>query len=116
SIGPRTLTARFGDYATHFSAESTLLSFMVARIADLSVEIDDAMQVVEPGAFAEYLVRVRNTGPDPAPGTAIVVTADPALAGANWNCVPVGGASCPQAQGDGEIGHIANLPAGSGLD
>lgn len=116
SVGPRTLTARFGGSTTHFSAESMMLPFLVARIADLSVEIDDAMLVSEPGAAAEYLVQVRNSGPDPAPGTAIVVTADPALAGASWTCAPVGGASCPQAQGNGEIGHIANLPAGGGLD
>ncbi len=116
SVGPRTLAGRFSESATHASAESMPLPFLAARIADLSVSIDDAMQVAEPGGAVEYLVQVRNAGPDPASGTAIVVTADPALVGANWSCVPVGGASCPQAQGSGEIGQIATLPVGGGLD
>lgn len=117
NLGPRGLTADFSASATHSpGASSPPLDFPVVRLADLSIAIDDGQIVVEPDETVEYLIEVRNAGPDPAPGTAISVAVDPSLLDAGWTCIEQGGADCPAADGFGEIAVETDLPVGGGLD
>jgi len=116
TLGPRMVTASFSGSVTHLDATSAALALQVARLADLSVSIDDGQNLVRPGAEVGYLVEVRNAGPDDAPASLVVLAATPALDDSSWSCTPVGAAVCPSAGGSGEFSAGVDLPAGAGLD
>jgi hypothetical protein len=116
TLGPRTLIASFSGSVTHQNSSSAALNFAVMRFADLSVNISDGQGLVTPGQSLSYLIEVRNSGPDAAPGSQLVLASTPALLNSDWTCTAVGVATCPAASGSGELGGVVNLPAGSGLD
>lgn len=116
TLGNRQLTASYTGSATFNDGDSTSIALAVVREANLSVTLGDAVAAVEPGAMVEYLIEIRNIGPDAAPGSLLVVAAEPALVNAQWQCVAVGAALCPEANGSGEIGLLLEVPTGAGFD
>lgn len=116
TLGPRTLSAAFSGSVMYLDSSSMPLSFSVARFADLSVSVSDGLGVVPSGQAVSYLVEVRNSGPDDAPGSLLVLASTPELLNANWTCKSLGAGTCPSSSGIGELGDIINLPAGAALD
>jgi hypothetical protein len=116
TLGPRTISASFSASATHLNGSSGPLEIRVVRLTDLSVSIDPGQTSVEPDAAVSYLVEVRNTGPDTAPASMVVLASDPPLVAASWDCTALGGASCPQNSGVGEFAGMPSLPVGGGLN
>jgi hypothetical protein len=118
SAGPRSLSATFSASTTHAGSSSNSAPLSVMRFADLSVSVDDGSASALPGARIEYLVEIRNAGPDAAAGTDLVSFATPSLGSPDWSCtVPAGSAAaCPAAGGSGLNTPPMVLPAGSGLD
>ena len=96
--------------------EIPLAKCMVRRFADLSVTVDDGETVWHEGVPLVYTIELRNAGPDEAPGSRIVTAAVPVLTDVQWQCLEVGGAVCPVANGTGEIDLTVSLPAAGGLD
>jgi alpha-tubulin suppressor-like RCC1 family protein len=119
SAGPRSLSAQFAGSATHADSSSANAPLSVMRFADLSISVDDGRASSIPGARIEYLVEIRNSGPDAAPGTDLASFPTPLLVGPDWSCtVPAGStAVCPAAGGSGlNTTPRMDLPAGAGLD
>jgi hypothetical protein len=116
SLGPRQASASFAGSSSHAGSDSGAVEVRAMRFADVSVSVDDGIDEVEPGQAVDYLIELRNAGPDDAPGTLLVSAALPALADAAWSCAAVGAAVCPAPSGTGELSLLVDLPAGSGLD
>lgn len=114
--GPRSISARFSNSATHLDSESPSENLQIMRFADLSVTASDGLSGVNPGDTLSYLVEVRSAGPDSAPGTAVATMIDPALTGTQWTCLAINGAMCPAENGSGMLAEKVSLPAGGGLD
>jgi hypothetical protein len=116
TLGPRQVNANFSASDEHADSAATPLSLAVVRLADVTVSIDDGAATVAPGQAVDYLVELRNLGPDDAPDTVLALLSAPPLLDAGWSCTPVGAALCPAASGSGELGATVSLPVGSGLD
>lgn len=117
TLGPRTLTASFAENGTHLGSSSASVPVSALRFADVTVSADDGGITATPGAPADYLIEVRNTGPDTAVDVALRISIAPELLSQSWDCVVAqGAASCPQASGSGSIDTIVTLPANSRLD
>ena len=116
TLGPRNITAQFSGSATHMDTLSDAVELKVMRIADLSITADDGKIQASEGYDLEYLVEVRNSGPDEAPNSEVLVLVEPQLIDQHWTCTPVGSANCPASNGNGPIDATVSLPAGSGLD
>jgi hypothetical protein len=116
SYGPRTATAQFAESDEYLDSASSPIEVSVVRIADVSVSIDDATDEVEPGQAVDYLVQLRNAGPDDAPSTQLSLVSAPELGDAAWTCTPVGAATCPDSSGSGEVSATVDLDVGTGLD
>lgn len=77
--------------------------------ADLEVEVTSEAEQYLPGAAVDYVVTVRNHGPDNA--TANLASALPdGFSASTWTCQPSGGATCA-ATGNGSIDDTLSLPA-----
>ena len=122
--GPRQLGATYSGSTSHIDGQSDAVTIDVMAFADLSVNLDT---VVTPAArFApasnppvqqvDYTIEMRNTGPDDAPNSLLLVAMDPPAQAFDWTCQAVGAASCPTSAGSGDINWILEVPAGSGLD
>ncbi|HPH98256.1 MAG TPA: Calx-beta domain-containing protein [Anaerolineaceae bacterium] len=66
-------------------------------MADLALDIPDALEPLQPGGMVTLSVRVVNTGPSQASGVQVRQTAPEQLTNLEWACTPSGGAVCPQA-------------------
>ncbi|MBB1088523.1 DUF11 domain-containing protein [Lysobacter sp. SG-8] len=92
---------------------------IVEASADLAVTKDDGSATYVPGSTTTYTVVVTNNGPSAASN---VLISDPQPTGAvtptftSWTCSAAGGASCPNASGNGSIAEtVPSLPDGGSL-
>lgn len=115
TLGPRTISASFANSTTHMDAGPASATQAVMRFADLSVVVDDGFDEVQPGAEVAWTIDWHNGGPDDAPASTISASVLPALEDAGWSCVASDGATCPAANGSGEIDATVDLPAGGAL-
>ncbi len=117
TYGSRLIEAAFSGSETHMDGNGFGTNpLLVARFADLSVVIDDGQTEVNPGEPVAYLIELRNSGPDSAPGSLLQLSAVPPLVNPGWICSPIGAASCPAFSGAGALDVVVDLPANSGLD
>jgi hypothetical protein len=116
TLGPRTLSASFAETGTHLGTSGGPVGHSVLRLVSLSVSVDDGRIEIEAGEDTDYLVEVRNAGPDEAVAVAFQVQAAPPLLAAGWSCEAVGGANCPSESGSGLPSGFLDIPAGGGLD
>lgn len=93
------------------SASVDLEPAAVVLEADLEAEVTSEAEQYLPGATVDYVVTVRNLGPDDA--MAGLASALPAgFLASTWICQPSGGATCA-ANGSGGIDDALSLPAGA---
>lgn len=114
--GPRDLVAAFSGSDTHLDSSTDAETLTAVRFADVSVTADDGVGVAVPGAAANYLIEVRNAGPDEAVDVPVQIDIAPELQSQTWECIAQGGAACPQANGSGSVDAVITLPSGSGVD
>jgi len=84
-------------------------------LADLEVTNTDKLDAVTASAEVVYEMGVRNRGPSPAPGTAILDPAPAGLVGCAWTCAASPGSSCA-ASGSGGIDEQVDLAPGGWVD
>ena len=116
ALGPATVSAQFSGSSTHSGSTSAEFEQLVMRFVDVSVSAGDGTDDVHTGQEVEYLVELRNAGPDDAPGSSLLVSVTPALHVNEWSCIALGTADCPAASGYDDIAEFVDLPADSGLD
>lgn len=116
TLGPRQANAGFTGSSSHAGSDSAPVEVRAMRFADVAVMVDDGVVEVEPGAAVDYLVELRNVGPDAAPGTLLTSAFDVIVSDTAWTCAPVGAAACPTPSGSGDLDLVVDLPPGSGLD
>ncbi len=75
----------------------------------------DLRVVASSGFTVTYDVVVANDGPDDANGTTVANMVPGLFADVTWTCVAAGGATCASPSGQGQIGAIVDLPAGSSI-
>ena len=91
------------------SASLDLEPAAVVFNADLAVDVTSGAEEYLPGTTVDYVVMVRNNGPDNAAGS--LASALPAgFSAITWTCQPSGGATCA-ASGNGNIDDTLSLPA-----
>lgn len=91
------------------SASLDLEPAAVVFNADLAVDVTSGAEEYLPGTTVDYVVTVRNNGPDNAAGS--LASALPAgFSAITWTCQPSGGATCA-ASGNGNIDDTLSLPA-----
>ncbi|MBE9559344.1 MAG: DUF11 domain-containing protein [Proteobacteria bacterium] len=77
--------------------------------ADIAVSNDDGSASYAPGTTVQYTLTVSNSGPSDASAVNVINNAPASTSISNWTCV---GASCPNANGTGNINEtIASLAA-----
>lgn len=82
---------------------------------DLSIsKVTNTMPVV-PGGAIQYGITVANSGPSDAVGADVTDTFPAAVTGVTWSCAGAGGATCPAANGAGDLAETVDLPAGGSL-
>jgi hypothetical protein len=117
TLGPRTIAATFDENGTHLGSNSPSAPVNALRFADVSVTAGDGSGAATPGGAANYLVEVRNAGPDAAVDVPLQISIAPELLAQSWDCVVAqGAATCPQASGSGSVETTVTLPANSRLD
>ncbi|MBI2396899.1 MAG: Ig-like domain repeat protein [Xanthomonadales bacterium] len=121
SLGPRSLSASYLGASGYQASSSAGQSVTVSRFADLAVAGGDGgISIVHGGQHVSYTMTVQNTGPDPAPGTALLAELNATLSGIAWTCsVPAGSSAvCPPLNVPASatlVGATVDLPAGSSL-
>jgi uncharacterized repeat protein (TIGR01451 family) len=84
--------------------------------SDLSIELDNATEIVVDNWVTVYALRVENAGPDAASSVRVRDPRPAGLISTAWSCVASGGASCP-AQGAGSFDvMLAQLPVGGRIE
>lgn len=69
---------------------------------------------INAGTVVTYSIGISNTGPSAANGARVTDTLPPALTGVTWTCSASGGATCPAANGSGNLNALINIPANTG--
>ena len=98
----------------HDTSPEQTFSIGVARGLDLSVALDAGVDFIAGGGRLEYLIVVRNAGPDATSGAVVRDLLPSNLVDAQWNCAAEPGASCTAA-GSGDIADSVVIPAGGGV-
>jgi uncharacterized repeat protein (TIGR01451 family) len=79
---------------------------------DVSVAVDDAVALVQPGGDVTYRITVTNQAATAVPDVTLTDAFPAALGTVDWTCTGAGGASCT-GSGSGDIHEMFTLPAGS---
>jgi uncharacterized repeat protein (TIGR01451 family) len=88
---------------------------VAAAQADLNVTKSDGRDSAVIGGAVTYLITAFNSGPSPAPNTAISDTPPAGCTSYTWSCAGAFGGTCTAA-GNGAINDTANLPVCSRMD
>lgn len=87
--------------------------FEVQPGADLQITKSNGLEGLLPNAPVVYVIEVGNAGPSNVSGALLVDVPPAQLLDPQWACVPVQGAVCDNAAGNGPINESLTLPANS---
>jgi hypothetical protein len=91
--------------------DSLMVGLDVEHQADLSITVDDGLELAVPGQSLVYTIQVQSSGPSIAAG--LVAAEFPWLDGVSWSCSATSGSSCG-ASGTQQIADSVELvPGGS---
>jgi uncharacterized repeat protein (TIGR01451 family) len=117
AAGEFVISAAFTPADGNFAASSTAATgaHAVFRVADLELAKVADPAYAEPAEEIDFILTLTNLGPHEAVAVELVDALPEGFVDALWVCEGAGGASCPEAQGAGDIAQILDLPAGASL-
>ena len=80
---------------------------------DLTIDVDDHLNLVCPNQRVAYTITVTNKGTVAVNGAVVTTSTTPALEGTTWTCVPEGGARCTTGPRPGAVQDQVDLPVAS---
>lgn len=114
--GAQTLQATYAGDTNFDQSSAAPISHTVSPGANLSVTNDNGRASLVTGDAVDYLIEVRNAGPDAVSGARLLDPVPAGLAGVTWTCTAMAPASCATTSGAGGIDVNVALGAGQGLD
>ncbi|MCX7555198.1 Ig-like domain-containing protein, partial [Marinicella sp. S1101] len=111
-VDGETATATQRDDAGNESGQATAV---IAYVPDLSSFITNCVAGVKPNQTLLYEVSIMNSGNFTINGAQVTTAFGNSLSESAWVCQSLGGASCDNAAGNGDLNELVDLPAGSGL-
>ncbi|TVQ34817.1 MAG: hypothetical protein EA370_10045 [Wenzhouxiangella sp.] len=114
--GQRSLVAAYQGSDMDAPSSSSAQLLQVANLVDVTVTLEPLQPVANAGETVEWLVELRNLGPDPA--TLIIPDwqLSPPAESTSWVCLALPGSDCPEDHGLGSLPAELALPVGGGLD
>lgn len=88
--------------------------FAMVPVTDLTIDVDDGIDIVQPGDVINQTITIANNGTVDAPGLVVVDNFPAELGAVSWTCAANNGASCA-ISGNGNINETVDLPAGSSV-
>ena len=114
--GERSLVASYQGSASDSPSSSSARMFQVGYLVDISVTLTSLESVANPGTSIDWLVELRNLGPDAATLVVPDWQLSPPAELFSWVCLPLPGSECPAEHGNDSLPAEIHLPSNGGLD
>jgi uncharacterized repeat protein (TIGR01451 family) len=116
TLGASVLDASFVSSDGNYLDSSAITGFTwVYALADLEVSKDDGVGSYYTNDQLTYTLKLKNNGPDFAPGVRFRDIVPASLLNVSWTCTASLGAVCPVANGVGSIDNIIDTLPANGL-